>query len=336
MKKVSYSALLQRVIEKLTEVHVPLDQAKIVADVLVFADASEKHSHGTIRLEHYVNRITLGGIHLQSMFSVDKGKYPWAQCLDANGGLGHVACVKAADCAIKIAKKQGIALVSIKNTSHCGVLSYYARRIAQHDMMGVVMCNTDTCVVPHNGKTPYFGTNPIAWSFPCANEEPIVVDMSTSESSLGNVFVAREKGKNIPSNWAVDENGEHTEDPNKVKALLPMAGKKGYSLAFIIETLTSILTKSPFGPNLVPMYSQLHRKRDLSAFLLALDTGVHNSMDDFKEGIFRMAEDLRLQEAVDGDSYVKIPGDISKEKRRKSEKEGIMILPKVYAYLGFE
>ena len=43
------------------------------------------------------------------------------------------------------------------------------------------------------------------------------------------------EGKPVPAGWGVDENGNETTDPNKIKSLFPFGQHKGYGLALIDE-----------------------------------------------------------------------------------------------------
>ena len=65
MINVSFKDLKEAVTKKLMLADVSECDAEIVADVLCYADVRGIHSHGVIRLEHYINRIKAGGINLK-------------------------------------------------------------------------------------------------------------------------------------------------------------------------------------------------------------------------------------------------------------------------------
>jgi L-2-hydroxycarboxylate dehydrogenase (NAD+) len=92
-------------------------------------------------------------------------------------------------------------------------------------------------VVPFGGKTPTLGTNPHSWAFPttAAIGFPIVIDWATSMIAMGRVQQLRREGKPLPANCAVDKEGNPTTAPDKVAALLPFGGHKGYGLGLIDE-----------------------------------------------------------------------------------------------------
>jgi len=61
-KIVNEKDLKVMVVKKLVEVGLKADQSEIVADILLHADMRGVRSHGTMRLEHYCNRIKLGAL----------------------------------------------------------------------------------------------------------------------------------------------------------------------------------------------------------------------------------------------------------------------------------
>ncbi len=334
MKRVAYNLVLEAIAAKLCSAGVPQEHAHIVADVLVYADASGITSHGTIRLEHYVRRIAEGGINTHSSFTAKQGAYAWSRLVDAEGGLGHVAALRAVHEGVQVAKTHGIAVVSVTNTSHCGALSYYMRKITAQDFIGFATLNTDKCVVPFGGTSPFLGTNPIAWGFPQSEDaNPIIVDMATSESALGKIIAAREKGERIPPHWAVDAEGNPTDKPNEVAALLPLAAHKGYALACVVEVLSAIFTASAFGPHLAPMYDKLNTKRNLGAFFLMMDAAVHVPKDAFKAQLARMIRELHAQPCAPGVDGIRLPGEMEHAQYQQACVGGVALLPEVCRYL---
>lgn len=337
MRRVSKEILYERVLAKLVEKRVDAEQARIVTEALVYADAVGMASHGTIRLEHYLNRIERGGINLSSAYSTTEGAWPWACLLDAAGGFGHVALDKACAQGIKMAQELGIANVAIKNSSHCGALSYYLRKITDAGYIAIIMGNTDKCVVPTGGKRAFLGTNPMAFGFPTGeDDEPMIIDMGTSEVALGKVLMAREEQESVPDNWGVDAEGRRTDNPDKVTALLPMAGHKGYCLALMIETFTAILTGSAFGPHVSKMYDDLDKTRDLAMFLLVIKPNVYLPAGAFEQNLSTMVNELHAQEPTEGVERVRIPGDREMTNWRESTVSGVQIMESVYQLLGFD
>ena len=124
MVKVKVNDLMQKVYDKFKAAGVSNEQASIVTDLLIYADLRGIHSHGVLRVEHYIERIKAGGINLNSKFNIEE-KRPSFALMDADGGFGHVATQYAMEWALETVEKQGIALIGIKNNSHAGALGYY-------------------------------------------------------------------------------------------------------------------------------------------------------------------------------------------------------------------
>src|SRR5699024_7973618 len=153
---------------------------------------------------------------------------------------GHVVAKRAMETAIHLAKENGAGLVGAMNSEHCGALSYFVELAATEDLIGIGTTNANKLVAPFGGAEPFFGTNPIAYGFPSANNPPVILDMATSNVAFGKILHAREKGESIPDSWVINSEGQPTTDPNEVSVLLPIAGPNGYGLGLVVYVLSSI------------------------------------------------------------------------------------------------
>lgn len=331
MKRVKLEDLREKTTKKLLSAGIDEESVNIITDILLYADLRGIHSHGVLRVKHYVNRVSSGGINLSSNFNITKRKQSIA-IMDADGGFGHVAVKKAMDYAIDNSKENGLFLIGIKNNSHIGALSYYNKMAIDRQKISLIMANTDPCVIPFNGKRSFFGTNPISFGFP-ARRDFILGDMATSEVSLGRIFNYSNNGKSIPPNWGVDENGESTTDPNKVKALIPFGGAKGYMLQTMIEAFSGILIGNVYCNNLVKMYNDLDKMRNLSTFILVIEADIFNDIDTFLDTTQSFIDDLRNEPSLYDNIPITVPGDRKEACRIDYEKNGIAISDNVYNYL---
>ena len=144
MIKVKYEDLKKATFNKLKNSGIDEKQANIITEVLLYSDIRGIHSHGVLRVEHYINRMKNGGINLNSDFKINVLKPSFAS-MDADGGFGHVATKYAMEWAIKTANEQGIALIGIKNNSHCGALGYYNKMAIDDKKVSLIMVNTPLC-----------------------------------------------------------------------------------------------------------------------------------------------------------------------------------------------
>ena len=208
--------------EKLTHAGLPDAQAEKTADLMIFADERGIHSHGSVRMQYYAERIAKKGFNLEPDLKFTKTG-PSAGTYFGDNAVGHYVAYQAMEEAINLAKSSGIGMVGIQEMGHSGAIGYFAEQAAKQGMVALTVCQSDPMVVPFGGTEPYFGTNPIAFASPQKNGEPILFDMATTVQAWGKILDARSKHKSIPNTWAVDKQGEPTTNPFEVAALLPVA-----------------------------------------------------------------------------------------------------------------
>jgi ureidoglycolate dehydrogenase (NAD+) len=329
---VSSIELIELCIKKLMSHGLSQKHAGIVADVLVHANLRGVDSHGINRMGHYIQRLKAGGLNPNPNIQM-KSTGPCSAIVDGDDGFGHIIAKEAMDHAIAIAEQNGVGMISIINSSHCGALSYFVNQAVEHNMIGIMMVNTDKFVVPFGAAEPYFGTNPIAFGFPTNQQKPIILDMATSQVAVGKILYAKQVGKSIPADWAVDAEGNPTEDPNQVVALNPMGGPKGTGLALVIDIFSGILTGSGFGPHVSQMYGNYNKARKLGHFLMAINISCLTDSTIFKYKIDQLIDELHQLQPAPGHQSVYIPGEPEQMKVIERMKYGIPVPESTYTFL---
>ncbi len=299
------------------------EHARIVSESLIAAELFGFHSHGVIRVPHYIKRLKIGSLNGHPDIRVVQRRGNTA-IVDGDHGMGHPIALAAMEEAIKLAEN-GVGFVGVKKSSHFGIAGYIALQAVKRDMIGIVFSHTDASVIPFGGKRPAVGTNPMAVAVPTDREYPVLLDMATSAASLGKILVAKSKGESIPPDWGVDEAGEPTTDPAKVKYMVPMAGPKGYALALIFDILSGPLTGALFGKKLPLMYGDYDKHRDLGHFIGAIKIENFVPVAEFKRDVGIMIDDIHATPPAKGFDRVLIPGEKEYLTRLKYEKEGIPV-----------
>ncbi len=281
-------------------------------------------SHGIARLPHYLNRIEAGSLNPKPQIAIENTG-PCTSNLNGDHGLGIVVVGEATHEAIALAKKNGVGVVGIRESSHCGALGIYGRMIADAGLIGIVFTHSDSFVAPHRGYEKFMGTNPICICAPNEAGPPVCLDMATSAVAFNYVMNARNENRNIPNDVAYDREGEPTENPHYVASLRPMAEHKGYALAFMIDLLCGPLNGMPFGLNIPAMYDGLSEKRHLGSLVIALDPNRFFGGKYVSEVVAKMAESARKQPAKDKMKSVLVPGDDHYDNEAKRIKIGIPV-----------
>ncbi|WP_413377433.1 ureidoglycolate dehydrogenase [Alkalihalobacillus sp. 1P02AB] len=309
------------------------EEAEIVTDVLIHANLRGVDSHGVLRVEHYIKRIQEGGLNVQSKPNLTVTS-PSTAIYDGDNGFGHVISKKAMEQAIEMAETTGIGVVAVRNSSHCGALSYFVNQATEAGLIGVAMAQTDKIVVPFGGAESFFGTNPIAFGFPAKKERSVILDLATSNVALGKILNAREYGTDIPLGWGVDTNGIETTDPNSVAYLSPFGGPKGYGLAFVVEAFSALLTGAAFGPHVSKMYDEYQKYRELGQFYMVINPAKFVIADVFLARMDQMIQELRAVKPADGFERVMVPGEPEATTEESRKKERIPLPESVWQYLN--
>ena len=305
------------------------EDSQVAAEALVHANLRGVDSHGVIRVAHYVRRLENGTVNPRPQTRVEQSG-PATAYLDGDDGLGHPTMRQAMKIAIDLAKGTGIALVGVRNSSHCGALSFYVSHAIEAGMIGWVMSQTDAAVVPFGGRKPFFGTNPLCFGFPSRRGSPVVLDMATSTVAGGHIFKARAENRPIPNTWGLDVGGRPTTDPHKAVYFTPAGGAKGYGLAAIVDLMTGILLGGNFGPHVTLMYGDYDKQRDLCHVTGVIDPHRFPGKDSFLDRVTQMVEEIHQVPPAEGFEKVLAPGEPEYLKELDRKKNGIPLEDYLY------
>ncbi|HEM3666492.1 TPA: ureidoglycolate dehydrogenase [Streptococcus suis] len=329
---VSYDELLQLIDNKLQSAGLPREQAAEVANHLVDADFRGIHSHGSVRVEYYVERICKGGVNLCPHLSFEKTGESTA-FFHGDNGIGQYVVNEALPSILQMAQQTGVAIVGISKMSHSGTMTYYLNKIANEGLIGITMCQSDPMVVPFGGAENYFGTNPIGFAVPRANHSPIIFDMATTVQAWGKILDARSKNQEIPATWAVDDQGKPTTDPHAVQGLLPIAGAKGYGLMMMVDILAGSLLGLPFGKHVTSMYAHIAEPRNLGQLFIVIDPNRFAGREFLEQRMNTMVEELHAIQPSENVDQVLYPGERNLLLLEKHLKEGVAIPGEIMSYL---
>ena len=132
-------------------VGVPEEDAKICADVLMESDRRGIESHGANRFKPiYIDRIEAGIQNPVTNFEIIK-ETPTTIVADAHDGMGMVASKKAIDIIIEKAKKYGMGMAAVRNSTHYGIAGYWATMASDAGMVGITGTNARPSIAPTFG-----------------------------------------------------------------------------------------------------------------------------------------------------------------------------------------
>jgi ureidoglycolate dehydrogenase (NAD+) len=323
------AAKLRRLaVSKLEVRGMPHADAKLVADSLVQTSLWGIDSHGIARLPHYLRRLRAGSIEPKPVMRFT-ATGPCTGTLDGGHGLGILVCHRAMQEAIRMAETHGVGLVGCRHSTHCGAIGLYGRQAAKRGLIGIAFTHSDAFVVPHGGKVAFLGTNPICIAVPSDEGPPVCLDTATAATTMNRIMNARRDGQPLPAGVALDQRGQPTTDAQAVAALFPMAGHKGYALAFLIDILCGPLNGMPFGPHIPVMYGDLSARRNLGSLMIALDPLRFAGGRSLSAVVGQMAREARQQPRAAARVEVLVPGDPEYRAERIRAVKGIPVEPRL-------
>jgi len=331
--RIKVDALQEFIVTVFNKFGVPVEDAKIAADVLITADQRGVGSHGLQRLKRYTNGLKTGVMKPIADVKVLK-ETPNTLLISGGDGLGQVVGYKAMKLVIDKALKNNIAFAAVRDSNHYGIAGYYSMMALEHDLIGLSVTNAAPMVVPTHGKNAVMGTNPISIAVPAGRERPFVLDMATSTVPRGKLEVYEREGKTMPITWATDELGNPTQDIPRVLAnlldkkgggLLPLGGAeeedgghKGYGLCLAVDILSGILSGSAFGPNL---YAKKDMPAKVSHFFGAIKIDAFIEPARFKRLMDEYINILKNSEKAAGKDRIFIHGEKEFELYEQQEEE---------------
>ena len=245
--------------------------------------------------------------------------------IDGGDNVAYVVSLQAIDKAIDIATKNGVAVVCANNTWFSGRLAYYVERAARAGFIALHTTNTTARVAPFGGMDRLMGTNPLAIAFP-SEDDPLIIDIGTSQTTWGDVVLAKTKGIAHPEGMAVSPMGEPTTVPDEALegAILPWGGVRGSGLALAIQLL-GILAGSDLVIDDVSNYG---------LFFMLVNPRLFMPSDQFPARVSAFRQIISANRPLQTQDSVRVPVDRSQQKRRENQLKGFINLDdKVYARL---
>ncbi|HQQ99166.1 MAG TPA: Ldh family oxidoreductase [Cyclobacteriaceae bacterium] len=321
---------------------VPEADARTAADVLSLADLRGIDSHGVARLHTYYEMLGLKRINPTPKPSIVR-EHKSVCTVDGDNGLGLVVGPKANQIAIEKAREFGSGWVSVCNTNHYGIASWYSLEALKHEMLGWSMTTSTKLVAPLWGAERMLGTNPISIAFPGLKNPPIVIDLATSAVAYGKIEIAKRKNSRVPKGWITSDQGELSDNPDDMingGALLPlgsvreMGGHKGYALAAMVDILSAVLSGANWGPFAPPfaLRQEIPSRsvgKGIGHFFGAMEIAGFMDVTEFKQRIDEWIEVFRNTKPAQGTNGPLIPGDPEHAEEAIRRKSGIPLVQPV-------
>lgn len=337
-KYIPFQLMEEFMVKVLANAGVPTDDAKIIADVLIQADKLGFDSHGVNRLKPiYLDRIKDNILNPVTNFKIVR-EGPTTAVIDGQNGMGHVISHNAMRMAIDKAKKYGMGMVAVRNSTHYGFAGYYALMAAQENMIGITGTNARPSIAPTFGVENMLGTNPMTFGIPTDESFPFLLDCATSVTQRGKIELYAREGKEMPSGWVIDENGESKTNSVEVlkdliagsAALTPLggvgeetAGYKGYGYATVVEILSAALQQGAYMKMLTGIENGKKVPYPLGHFFIVIDINAFTEPDSFKKTTGDILRELRASKKIPNQNRIYTAGEKEYETWQDRKDKGV-------------
>lgn len=276
------------------------EDAAFIIDDLIEAECEGKKSHGLAKFFRLDRDIK--NIEGKPRVIKQSGNYIK---IDGQKELGVFAAKYAIELGLDIAKENGSAIVGLTNASRYVRLKPFGEMIAKKGYVGIILNSGGgtPAVVPFNGVSPIFGTNPMCFAFP-SKDEPYIFDFATSKKTWGEIRLADLQNRPLDEETFLDKDGNYTTDSSKANAILPFGGAKGYALCYAIEILTGALVGAKMGNKAKDQY-------DLGFLFIILSPEMFGDKETFMANVDELAKEIRASKPYSSDAPVRIPGEQS-------------------------
>ena len=308
----------------------PVPAATAVAESLVDSDLAGHDSHGVRRLLPYSDFVRAGQLDPAAEPELIEPSGATA-VVDGHRCFGQLAARLATDTVARLAREHGAAAVVVRRAGHVGRLGEYTAALAESELVGLSVCNSDPTVAPHGGRERRLGTNPLSLAVPRGEgRPPIVMDWATSAVAEGKLQMSLARGEQAPPGAVVDSEGRPTTDPSDFYdggALLPFGAHKGYGLSVLIELLGGLLSGA--GISSLPGYDETN-----GMLIVALEIGRFGDPATFRERAEAFCAVLAQTAPAEGASGVLVPGEPEARVAAERGREGIPVPASIWRALG--
>ncbi len=311
----------------------PANEAERSAEILAWADLHGVESHGISMLVEYDMRYRAGRLKMKADYTIVR-ETPVSILIDGDGGMGHVAYSMAADAAIAKAKAVGIAVASVRNSSHFAAVGYYTELAARAGLIGMGATSAAGIrIAPTFGAEAKLGTDPWSFAAPSTDENPFLLDMATTTVAYGKIRNKMNENVPMPLGWGSDKDGNPTTDPFDVTKrggfMSPLGGTpegssyKGYGLSAMVNILSSALS----GATLItdPQHTKKPKGFDIGHFYLAIDPKLFRDEGEFESDVGAFTAALRATKPADPQVPVMVAGDPQWKMAETRRRDGIPI-----------
>ncbi|MDR2523819.1 MAG: Ldh family oxidoreductase [Synergistaceae bacterium] len=329
------------VVDAFCKYGVPRDDALVCADVLLESDRRGIESHGLNRLKpFYLDRIEEKIQNPVTSFEIVKDG-PTTAVVDGHDGMGQVIGKRSMELAIGKAKKLGMGMVAVRNSTHYGIAGYYTSMASQAGCVGITGTNTRPSIAPTFGVENMLGTNPLTFGIPTDDPFDFSLDCATSIIQRGKIETLARKDMSAPPGMVITDDGSTLTDAKSILAALvkgkaaltplggigeELAGYKGFGYAAVVEILSAALQDGAYLKQLNGVDADGNKRPyHVGHFFIAIDVEAFLPLAAFRKTAGDILRALRNSKKAPGHDRIYTAGEKEYLTRLERKNTGVPV-----------
>ncbi len=297
------------------------------------------HARGLGKLPGLIAAARSGALDVNPDIEIVRERSATAVVDGGPNASGRLVCRFGMEVAIAKAREHGVGWVGARSSGE--ILTPFVSQAVEAGMVALVMVQSFPSVAPLGGFQPLLGNGPIAFGVPAGDRDPVILDMSTTQSSASGVLMAAEQGEQIAPGLLLDGDGHATTDARDFPdrelmkklgggfavrgTLVPLGGNhKGAALVFIIGLLSQLLTDT--SPPWELFYDLPERGR-YGTVLVAVDPTAFGASDEAPAKVDAFIDRVTSAPRKPGADEILYPGQRSQQLKRERRESGVVELP---------
>lgn len=321
MRRIPWERLVRFGVDLLTAKGVAADKARFIAETQVDTEAMGVTTHG-VALFGYFERAVGRDIDPQREPAATRDSGAGV-VIDGEGVFAQLAMRLARRMGSERARRFGVAMVAVRDTSWLGGLGVHLVDLARGGLMAQLWSQSSHCCncPPFGGIDARFSTNPVAMACPMG-DDIFLADLSTSAISMGQLGRLKQAGGAAADRIFLDADGGATADP---AAMAPggmqflggeWLGYKGYALSIWDEALAALGGGSCNNPE-APARHNLN--------LTVVAPSAFGDAERFRRETGRFRDRILSSRPRPGVEAVRIPGQRAMAGLREGRAKGVVL-----------
>ncbi|MEQ9995100.1 3-dehydro-L-gulonate 2-dehydrogenase [Pectobacterium versatile] len=330
MQRIKFDVMKETVKQALLNAGLTDAKADVCAQIHTESSCDGIYSHGLNRVARFVDYVQKGWVDTNAEPELVKS-LGVMEIYDGQRGVGITNALFAIEKATEIARKNGVGIVGLRNTTHWMRGGTYGWKAAEKGLAAICWTNTESCMPAWGAKNPRLGNNPFVMAVP-REKGAVVLDMAMSQYAYGKLQVTRLKGEKLPFPGGYDKDGNLTSEPGPIEEsmrILPTGYWKGSGMAVLLDAMAALLSAG--SPTNAIDKIEKGSCTGASQIFMVFDPALLGGSDFSNQIADSVTEYVKSSEPAEGQTAVYYPGELEVKTRNENLSQGIPVDDGVWA-----